>query len=143
MFVRSLHEPQGSFGVGELGGRAAAKAPSFSGLTARMRVTYVTLRARNKPLRKRFYVLTEPRQTKGKTMHFVRVLIISVATLAAGSAMAQQERVQGESACGRDTSRLCKKVINEGDFAVLGCLKENRTKLRPVCVKFLQDQGQL
>jgi len=75
-------------------------------------------------------------------MHFVRVFIISVAVLAAGSAFAQ-DRAQGESACGRDTSRLCKKVINDGDFAVLGCLKENRAKLRPVCVKFLQDNGQL
>ena len=76
-------------------------------------------------------------------MHFVRVLIISAVALAAGSAFAQQDRVQGESACGRDSSRLCKKVINDGDFAVLGCLKENRAKLRPVCVKFLQEHGQL
>jgi hypothetical protein len=28
-------------------------------------------------------------------------------------------------------------------MAVLGCLKENRAKLRPVCVKFLQSHGQL
>ena len=107
-----------------------------------MRVTYVTLRARNKPFRTRFYVLTEPRQTKEKTMHLVRVLVVSVAALAAGAAVAQ-DRKQGESACGRDSSRLCKKVINDGDFAVLGCLKENRARLRPVCVKFLQDHGQL
>ena len=76
-------------------------------------------------------------------MFFARVLIVSMAVFAAGSAMAQQDRVQGESACGRDSSRLCKKVINDGDFAVLGCLKENRARLRPVCVKFLQDHGQL
>ena len=31
--------------------RLAAKAPSFSGLTALMRVTYVTLYPGNKPLR--------------------------------------------------------------------------------------------
>ena len=72
----------------------------------------------------------------------LRVLIVSIAVLAAGAAAAQ-DRSQGESACGRDSSRLCKKVINDGDFAVLGCLKENRAKLRPVCVKFLQDHGQL
>jgi hypothetical protein len=76
-------------------------------------------------------------------MLFARVLIVSMAVFAAGSAFAQQDRVQGEAACGRDSSRLCKKVINDGDFAVLGCLKENRARLRPVCVKFLQEQGQL
>jgi hypothetical protein len=78
-------------------------------------------------------------------MLFVRMCIVSVALLAAGGAFAQsqQDRDQGESACGRDSSRLCKKVINDGDMAVLGCLKENRTRLRPVCVKFLQAQGQL
>ena len=75
-------------------------------------------------------------------MLFARMLIVSMAVLAAGAALAQ-DRSQGESACGRDTSRLCKKVINDGDFAVLGCLKENRARLRPVCVKFLQDHGQL
>jgi hypothetical protein len=75
-------------------------------------------------------------------MLFARMLIVAMTVLAAGAAVAQ-DRAQGEAACGRDSSRLCKKVINDGDFAVLGCLKENRTRLRPVCVKFLQDQGQL
>ena len=70
------------------------------------------------------------------------MLIVSTALLAASAASAQ-DRAQGENACGRDASRLCKKVINDGDMAVLGCLKENRTRLRPVCVKFLQEQGQL
>lgn len=75
-------------------------------------------------------------------MLLARMLIVSMAVFAAGQAMAQ-DRAQGESACGRDSSRLCKKVINDGDMAVLGCLKENRARLRPVCVKFLREQGQL
>jgi Cysteine rich repeat len=54
-----------------------------------------------------------------------------------------QERQQGQDACGRDSSRLCKAVINDGDQAVLACLKQNRAKLRAVCVKFLQEKGQL
>ena len=33
--------------------------------------------------------------------------------------------------------------MNDGDMAILGCLKENRARLRPVCVKYLQDNGQL
>ena len=54
-----------------------------------------------------------------------------------------QERQQGTDACGRDGSRYCKAVLNDGDQAVLACLKQNRAKLRPGCVKFLQEKGQL
>jgi len=75
-------------------------------------------------------------------MFFARVLIVSVAVLAAGAAQAQ-DRAQSESACGRDASRVCKKVINDGDMAILGCLKENRARLRPACLKHLQEHGQL
>jgi hypothetical protein len=75
-------------------------------------------------------------------MLFARMLIVSAAVFAAGQALAQ-DRAQGESACGRDASRVCKKVINDGDLAVRDCLRENRSRLRPVCVKFLQEQGQL
>lgn len=62
--------------------------------------------------------------------------------LSAGTATAQN-RQQQEDACGRDASRHCKAVLNSGDQAVLACLKANRDKLRPVCVKMLQDRGQL
>jgi hypothetical protein len=75
-------------------------------------------------------------------MFIARVLIVSAAVLVAGSASAQ-DRAQSESACGRDASRVCKKVINDGDMAILGCLKENRAKLRSACVKHLQEKGQL
>ena len=75
-------------------------------------------------------------------MFIARMLIVSAAVLAAGSAFAQ-DRAQSESACGRDASRLCKKVINDGDMAILGCLKENKAKLRPACIKNLQEHGQL
>ena len=54
-----------------------------------------------------------------------------------------QGRQQEQDACGRDASRFCKPVINDGDMAILACLKQNRAKLRPVCTKLLQDKGQL
>lgn len=76
-------------------------------------------------------------------MFLTRILIVSAALLAAGAALAQQDRAQSENACGRDASRFCKKVIDDGDMAILRCLKENREKLRPACVKNLQDHGQL
>jgi hypothetical protein len=75
-------------------------------------------------------------------MFLARMLIVSVAVFAASEALAQ-DRAKSESACGRDASRVCKKVINDGDMAILGCLKENRAKLRPTCVKHLQENGQL
>jgi hypothetical protein len=54
-----------------------------------------------------------------------------------------QSRQQDQDACGRDGTRLCKAVINDGDMAVLACLKQNRAKLRPACLKHLQEKGQL
>ncbi len=61
----------------------------------------------------------------------------------AGAQVRGPERQMGQDACGRDSSRLCKAVLNDGDQAVLACLKQNRARLRPVCVKFLQEKGQL
>ena len=75
-------------------------------------------------------------------MFFARALIVSGAVLLAGTALAQ-DRLKSEGACGRDAARFCKKVINDGDMVILDCLKQNRAKLRPVCVKHLQDNGQL
>jgi hypothetical protein len=54
-----------------------------------------------------------------------------------------QERQKEQDACGRDGTRLCKPVINDGDMAILACLKQNREKLRPACLKYLQEKGQL
>lgn len=79
-------------------------------------------------------------------MSFARLLIASALVLATGAVFAQahaQDRAKDESACGRDASRVCRKVINDGDMAILSCLKENRARLRPACVKHLQDNGQL
>jgi hypothetical protein len=83
-------------------------------------------------------------------MTFARILLalsfISALVVSAGGPSNQafaRDRAKDESACGRDASRVCRKVINDGDMAILDCLKQNRAKLRPVCVKHLQDNGQL
>jgi hypothetical protein len=44
--------------------------------------------------------------------------------------------------CGRDVARYCRAVINDGDDAVLACLKRNRARLSKVCAKVLTDNGQ-
>jgi hypothetical protein len=59
--------------------------------------------------------------------------------LLASSASAQQ---QGHDACARDVSRFCRAVMNDGDSAVLACLKQHRTRLSKACDKVLTDHGQ-
>jgi hypothetical protein len=75
-------------------------------------------------------------------MMMVRILIGVLLTGLATAALAQQYRAEDKDACGRDATRLCAKVLGDGDGAVLACLKEQRTRLRPVCRKYLGDMGQ-
>jgi hypothetical protein len=58
--------------------------------------------------------------------------------LAAGAASAQPS----QDACGRDVVRHCRAVMNNGDQAVLVCLKQNRDRLSKACGKVLTDNGQ-
>jgi hypothetical protein len=37
---------------------------------------------------------------------------------------------QDEKDCVRDVKQFCSKFTDQGDFAVLACLKDNRTRLR-------------
>ena len=56
----------------------------------------------------------------------------------ASSAFAQQ----GHDACARDVSRFCRAQMNDGDSAVLGCLKQHRARLSRACDKVLTEHGQ-
>jgi hypothetical protein len=49
---------------------------------------------------------------------------------------------QGEDACARDVARFCRARMNDGDSAVLGCLRQHRTRLSKPCEKVLTDNGQ-
>jgi hypothetical protein len=49
---------------------------------------------------------------------------------------------QGHDACARDVTRHCRAVMNDGDQAVLACLKQNRPRLSKGCEKVLTDHGQ-
>lgn len=69
-----------------------------------------------------------------------RFLFIVSLMLCASGASAQQQ--PGHDACARDVSRFCRAVMNNGDGAVLACLKENRTRLSKGCDKVLKDHGQ-
>jgi len=52
-------------------------------------------------------------------------------------------RKQGDKACRGDGPRLCKKVLGQGDMAVLQCFQQNKARLSSTCRKFLTDVGQL
>jgi hypothetical protein len=47
-----------------------------------------------------------------------------------------------QKACTRDVQRHCRAVIDQGDFTVLACLKENRAKISQACNQVLKTHGQ-
>lgn len=60
-------------------------------------------------------------------------------------AFAQQQRSgtpEEQKACTRDVQRHCRAVIDQGDFTILACLKENRPKLSAACEQVLKGNGQ-
>jgi hypothetical protein len=67
-----------------------------------------------------------------------RILFVIPFVLIASGASAQQ----GHDACARDVSRFCRAVMNDGDSAVLACLKQHRARLGKACDKVLTDNGQ-
>ncbi len=67
-----------------------------------------------------------------------RFLFVIPFVLVASMASAQQ----GHDACARDVTRHCRAVMNDGDSAVLACLKQNRARLSKGCEKVLTEHGQ-
>ena len=57
-------------------------------------------------------------------------------------AFAASAERQGHDACARDVSRHCRAVMNDGDQAVLACLKQNRARISRACDKVLVEHGQ-
>ena len=68
------------------------------------------------------------------------VLIVPLIVLASMTQVSAQQ--QGHDACARDVTRHCRKVMNDGDQAILACLKENRSRISKGCDKVLTDHGQ-
>jgi hypothetical protein len=63
-------------------------------------------------------------------------------TFVAMTCAASAQSGRPDPGCARDVSRHCRAVINDGDDAILACLKQNRAKLSKVCAKVLTDNGQ-
>jgi hypothetical protein len=49
---------------------------------------------------------------------------------------------QGHDACARDVSRFCRAYAQQGDMAVLACLKQHRNRLSRGCDAVLTSHGQ-
>ena len=58
------------------------------------------------------------------------------------SAASAQQQQPGHDACARDVARHCRAVMNDGDQAVLACLKQNRARISKGCDKVLIEHGQ-
>ena len=71
----------------------------------------------------------------------MRVIMVVIPLMLAVSAASAQQQAN-QDACARDVSRHCRAVMNNGDQAVLACLKEHRAKLAKACDKVLTKHGQ-
>jgi hypothetical protein len=71
---------------------------------------------------------------------FLALILLSV-PISAG-AVAHGGTDQEEKACTRDVQRFCRKLMDQGDFTILACLKESRPKLSPACRDVLVSHGQ-
>ena len=68
--------------------------------------------------------------------------LLSSTTAAFAQQPARSGTAQEQAACTRDVQKHCRKVIDQGDFVVLACLKENRSKISAACDQVLKNNGQ-
>jgi hypothetical protein len=61
---------------------------------------------------------------------------------ASTGALAHSGSDQEQKACKPDVQRFCRKLMDQGDFTILACLKENRPKLSTACREVLVGHGQ-
>ncbi len=76
----------------------------------------------------------------------MRKLLMALTLLSASlsTAFAQQGRgtEAEQKACTRDVQKFCRPVIDQGDFTILACLKENRAKISQACDQVLKTHNQ-
>jgi hypothetical protein len=74
---------------------------------------------------------------------FLALTLLSISV--SSGAFAQQQRSgtpEEQKACNRDVQKFCRPVIDQGDFTILACLKEHRTKISTACDQVLKNNGQ-
>ena len=75
-------------------------------------------------------------------MHKFFLALILLSVPVSTGVLARSGTDQEEKACALDVQRFCRKLIDQGDFTILACLKENRPKLSTPCRYVLISHGQ-
>jgi hypothetical protein len=75
-------------------------------------------------------------------MHKIFLALTLLSVPVSTGVLARSGTEQEEKACTRDVHHFCRKVMDQGDFTILACLKENRPKLSPACRYVLVNHGQ-
>lgn len=75
-------------------------------------------------------------------MHKFYLALSLLSVPASTAVLAHSGTDQEEQSCTRDAQRLCRKLMDQGDFTILACLKENRAKLSAACRDVLVSHGQ-
>jgi hypothetical protein len=81
----------------------------------------------------------------GLSLLSMSVSTVAISTVATSTAAVAQQRSgtsEEQAACSRDVTRHCRSVIDQGDFAVLACLQQNRPKISKACDQVLKNHGQ-
>ena len=68
--------------------------------------------------------------------------LLSLSTAAVAQAQQRSGTPEEQKACTRDVQRFCRHVIDQGDFTILACLKDNRAKISEACDAVLKNHGQ-
>jgi hypothetical protein len=58
------------------------------------------------------------------------------------AALGERGSSDDQKACTGDANRHCRRVLSDGDFAVLRCLQEHRERLTRACQAVLRKHGQ-
>ena len=75
------------------------------------------------------------------------LLALTLLSLSASSGAFDQQQprsgtAEEQKACTRDVQKFCRPVIDQGDFTILACLKEHRSKISAACDQVLKNNGQ-
>ena len=69
-------------------------------------------------------------------------LVVDPAFIAKPSPTQRSGTAEEQKACTRDVQKFCRPVIDQGDFTILACLKEHRSKISTACDQVLKNNGQ-
>lgn len=74
--------------------------------------------------------------------YLLALALTSLVFLTAANAQDGRGTPEEQKACTRDVQKHCRAVIDQGDFTILACLKENRAKISVACDQVLKGHGQ-